>query len=104
MGLKELMTNPEMIKLMLIVIPALFILVVGSTIQRKVLAKKKAAQEQAMANYTSPNQQATSSGDEQMKNYITQYKSQYPRDSLKSALISSGHTEAEVDDALNKYF
>lgn len=38
------------------------------------------------------------------KKYIEDYKSQYPKESIKTALINSGISENEVENYLNKYF
>lgn len=38
------------------------------------------------------------------KNYIEQYKSQFPRESIKTALVNTGIASAEVDVYLDKYF
>lgn len=42
--------------------------------------------------------------EENAKNYIENYKSQYSRDSIKTALMNNGIQESEVEKYLNKYF
>ncbi len=37
-------------------------------------------------------------------NYIEKYKAQYPRDSIKSALINAGNSSEEVEKYLNKFY
>jgi FtsZ-interacting cell division protein ZipA len=39
-----------------------------------------------------------------LKTYIEQYKSQYSKDALRSALLSNGYEATLVDTCLEKYF
>jgi hypothetical protein len=39
-----------------------------------------------------------------LKTYIEQYKSQYSKDALRSALINNGYEASLVDSCLEKYF
>lgn len=38
------------------------------------------------------------------KKYIEDYKSTYPKESIKTALINNGNLETDVDNWINKYF
>lgn len=100
--------NPEILKLTVILGSATVILIVGFFVQRSYLKKKKKQQEEAYGQYNnSSTSDINSSNDdysnETIKNYILQYKSSYPRDSLKAALINSGNSESEVEKYLNKF-
>jgi len=104
--------NPELIKLISILGGALVILIGGFIVQRSYLKKKKLAEEKAYSGYNNssssvPTTSSSVDGDysnETIKNYISEYKSTYPRDSIKSALINAGNSESEVEKYLNKFF
>ncbi|NQZ84228.1 MAG: hypothetical protein HRU03_00785 [Nanoarchaeales archaeon] len=95
----------ELIKLLLIIGIGVVVLVVGF-LQVK---KKKESQLDSMQSYSgalsknasySPN---ISTEEEKAKNYISQYKETYPRESLKVSLVNSGNSEGDVNSWLDKY-
>jgi hypothetical protein len=53
---------------------------------------------------TNNSQESISQQEQNAKQYIETYKSQYPRDSIKIALMNTGLPESEVEEYLNKYF
>jgi len=102
----------SLIKLIVILVGGTFVIVVGFIFQRK--AQKKKAEEMAMM------QQNYGSGDsgkmdlngseseltevqKSIKNYILNYKSNYSREQIKSALIQAGNSDSDVDEMLNKF-
>ncbi|MCA9459688.1 MAG: hypothetical protein KC550_04025 [Nanoarchaeota archaeon] len=101
------MEDKEMIKLAIIVGSGLFLMLIGNIIQRRNKAKK-AAEEKAMmsgesTNNSSPATSSLSPQEEKAKTYIETYKSDYPRESLRSGLINNGNSETDVDTWLDKY-
>lgn len=79
----------------------IFILVGGALVigggfyyQKNILNKKNISQ----------NQSSLSLNEEKAKEYIEMYKSQYPRDSVKSGLLNMEISDLEAEGYLNKYF
>lgn len=102
--------NPEMIKLISIIVIGLVIGIVGQVIILKRKKAKEKEEMEMMGNYnSSPSPTQTSSSEniseaeKTAKQYIEQYKNDYPRDSLKQALTGTGNSEADVEAWLNKY-
>ncbi len=103
----DILGNPELMKLVYIIGGGLLIGVPVQILIIKSRKKKKDALNSISSNW-SPEPSSGSMGEdfsnESIKSYILQYKSTYPRESIKSALISSGNSEAEVERYLNKFF
>lgn len=96
--------NPELVKLIGLIVGGLL---VGGIGQYIIIKKKKAAQEYDYSSFQSDSAFSESSGDfsnDSIKTYIEQYKSSYPRDSIKTALLNSGNSESEVERYLVKFF
>lgn len=74
----------------------------------KRMQKKKQEEEDLMYSQASqnsiPSTQSISPQEQTAKEYIESYKSQYPRESIKTALINSGNSSEDVDAWLTKYF
>jgi len=100
--------NPELLKLVGILAGGIIVLVIGFIQTQK--KKKKHEKEMAMMNqnYSNSSQnsesESLSSQEKSSKTYIEQYKSMYPRESIKSALVNNGNSEEDVENWLNKYF
>lgn len=103
-----MVVNSELLKLITILGGGILVLVIGFIITQKI--KKKHEEEIAMMNKNYPNtsqnlqSDSLSAEEESSKTYIEQYKSMYPRESIKSALINNGNSEENVENWLNKYF
>jgi len=57
-----------------------------------------------MQNYGNKSSQGITPQEQAAKTYIESYKNQYPRSSIKTALVNNGNSETDVENWLNKYF
>ena len=93
------------VQLSIILVPSIIILIVGFLRVKK----KKDDHFDSMSSYSGSGGKAASfsptmsADEEKAKNYISQYKETYPRESLKVSLVNSGNTEADVESWLDKY-
>lgn len=95
--------NPNLIKLIVILVGGFTIIVVGFIFQRKQIAKKQKELDMMSSQYGS-NSVELSEEEKVAKNYIENYKTQFSRDSIKQALLQSGNSSENIEIWLNKYF
>ena len=98
--------TPEMIKLIAILAGGAIFGVGGQVIILK-RKKKKELEYQQMTGQTStdvPSEASLSQEEETARNYISQYKSQYPRESVKQGLLNYGISDENSEKYLSKYF
>lgn len=98
------MVNPELLKIIYIVVGGLIIGGGGQIILIKIKRKKKEEENMMYQNYSSNTQEELSEAEKIAKKYIEDYKSQYPKESIRVALINNGNLEQDVDKWINKYF
>ncbi|MFW6225622.1 MAG: hypothetical protein ACOC16_00790 [Nanoarchaeota archaeon] len=95
----------DLIKLIVILVGGLLIGGIGQylIIKNKKQKSKKGSLEYSNNNYSSQNQKDISQENETAKNYITNYKYQYSRESIKQGLMNSGISEVNAEQYLKKY-
>ena len=106
------MVSSELIKLISIITVGIITIVVGGFYQRKLKLKKQKEIEMMNSAYSSGGstkessiiEEELSSEELNAKNYIEQYKNDYPRDSLKQGLIQMGVIGDNIETYLVKYF
>lgn len=103
------MVSSEMTKLFVILGSGLVIGAIGQVIIIKKKKQKKKEQEAIMNNYPDSGTQDDATGtltkeEETAKNYISQYKTQYPKDAVKQGLLQYGISDNNADKYLEKYF
>lgn len=102
------MVNPELIKLLGIIGGGVIIGGIGQIIIIKNKKRKLKEEESMMSNYGSSSSSLSSneiSPQEQVaKKYIEDYKTSYPKESIKTALINNGNSESDVNFWMDKYF
>jgi len=102
---EEILKYKELLKLFGILFGGILVSIIGFIIQKKSIAKKKAEQEKMNSHYSSSNSSMGEDySNETIKNYILQYKTTYSRDSIKTALVTSGNSSEDVEKYLNKFF
>ncbi len=82
----------------------LIILPLGFLNMLRMKKKKKQFENFDYSNSSGTQNTSEDFSNEIIKNYILQYKAQYPRDTIKSALINSGNDPQMVEKYLNKFF
>lgn len=95
--------NPELIKLIIIIVIGVLVLLVGFIIQKKKHEKEFINNDENLSNISTSIKPLTLQ-EENAKKYIETYKSQYSKESISQALIKSGNDETEVNNWINKYF
>lgn len=98
--------NPEMLKLVIIIGVGLPLGIIGQIIiiKRKNAKKAHQAQMYSQEYKQSESSQNMSKEEETARNYIEQYKSQYPQESIKQGLLNYGISAEAADDYIKKYF
>lgn len=86
----------EILKLILILLGGGVIIGVGLYVQLK-----NKRESQPNSNYS---QSGQNPNEDKAKQYIEAYKSQYPKESIKTGLKNLGISEFEADEYLEKYF
>lgn len=97
--------TPDMIKLIAILVGGLLVGIIGQII---IIKKRKANNPIDYSQYQRPSNDASqadilSEQELMAKNYIEQYKTSYPRDSIKQGLLQTGLSDSQAESYLGKY-
>lgn len=96
----------DLVKLLIILGGGFLVIIVGTILQKKHQKKKKEEEEamySQMGSFSSQTSESLSDTEEVAKKYILDYKSSYPRESLKQGLLQMNLSEDIVEEYLNKY-
>lgn len=99
------MASKEIIKLVGIIVGGIIIAVIGEFI---IIRKRRKSQEDLKdldyQNISVDTNNSISAEEKSAKNYILQYKEQYPIESIKAGLINMGISESNAQSYVNRYY